>query len=164
MKNVKLFVHVNNSQKYKTAEVDDELKIGQLVKEFAPTQVQNQDFLEDVEVYLEDQDDDFDKGITINEAKIKHGDHIFVGRCKKVSVNINYAGKIFPTSVGPATSIKKLRKLAFKYFEIDDVSGAELILWFNKEPLDNRQLIGSLTDYPSCGVSLVLATKNDING
>jgi hypothetical protein len=89
---------------------------------------------------------------------------VFVGRCKKVSVTINYAGKPYSISVSPATSIKKLRKLAFKNFEIDDVSGADLLLWVNKEPLDNRQLIGSLTDYPSCGVSLVLATKNDVNG
>ena len=161
---VKLFVHMNNSQKYKTAEINADLKVGQLVKEFATTQAENQDFLEDVEVYLEDQDDDLDKGITITEASIKHGDHIFVGRCKKVSVSILYAGRTFSTSVSPATSIKKLRKLALKHFEIDDLSGADLLLWFNKEPLDNRQLIGSLTDYPSCGVSLVLATKNDING
>ena len=155
---------MNNSQKYKTAEINADLKVGQLVKEFAPTQAENQDFLEDVEVYLEDQDDDLDKGITITEANINHGDHIFVGRCKKVSVSILYAGRTFSTSVSPATSIKKLRKLALKHFEIDDLSGADLLLWFNKEPLDNRQLIGSLTDYPSCGVSLVLATKNDING
>ena len=161
---VKLFVHVNNSQKYKTAEVNDDLKVGQLVKEFVHTQAENKDFLEDVEIYLEDQDDDLDKGISIKEANIKHGDHIFVGRCKKVSVTINYAGRIFSTSVSPATSIKKLRKLALKYFVIDDVSAADLLLWLNKEPLDNRELIGSLTDYPSCGVSLVLATKNDING
>jgi hypothetical protein len=161
---LKVFVHVNNSQKYKTAEVDGDQKIGQLVKEFAPTQAGNQDSVEDVEIYLEDQDDDLDKGISITEANIKHGDHIFVGRCKKVSVSILYAGKSFSTSVPPSTSIKKLRKLALKYFEIDDISGADLLLWFNKEPLDNRQLIGSLTDYPSCGVSLVLATKNDING
>lgn len=161
---VKLFVHVNNSQKYKTAEVNDDLKVGQLVKEFVHAQAENKDFLEDVEIYLEDQDDDLDKGISIKEANIKHGDHIFVGRCKKVSVTINYAGTIFSTSVSPATSIKKLRKLALKYFVIDDVSAADLLLWLNKEPLDNRELIGSLTDYPSCGVSLVLATKNDING
>jgi hypothetical protein len=161
---VTLFVHVNNSQKYKTAEMNDDLKVGQLVKEFANGQAENKDFLEDVEIYIEDQDDDLDKGISIKEANIKHGDHIFVGRCKKVSVNILYAGKSFSTSVSPATSIKKLKKLALKHFEIDDISGADLLLWINKEPLDNRQLIGSLTDYPSCGVSLVLATKNDING
>jgi len=161
---VKLFIHMNNSQKYKTAEIDADLKVGQLVKEFAPSQAENKDFLEDVEIYLEDQDDDLDKGISISDANIKNGDHIFVGRCKKVSVNILYAGKSFSTSVSPATSIKKLRKLALKHFEIDDISGADLLLWINKEPLDNRQLIGSLTDYPSCGVSLVLATKNDING
>lgn len=164
MKKVKLFVHINNSQKFKTDEVDEDLKIGHLVKDFAPDMANNQDFLEDVEVYLEDQDDDFDKGITIGEAGIKHGDHIFVGRCKKVSVTINYAGKSFITNVGPATTAKKIRKLTLHYFGIDDVSGAELLLWFNNEPLDPRQFIGSLTDYPSCGVSLVLATKNDING
>jgi hypothetical protein len=161
---VKLFVHMNNSQKYKTAEFNEDLKIGQLVKEFAPTKAENQDSIEDVKIYLEDQDDDLDKGITISEANIKHGDHIFVGRCKKVSVNILYAGTTFSTSVSPATSIKKLKKLALKHFVIDDVSGADLLLWINKEPLDNRQLIGSLTEYPSCSVSLVLATKNDING
>jgi len=161
---MKLFVHLNNSLQFRTAEVNGDQKIGHLVKEFVPDMAHNQDFLEDVEVYLENQDDDFDKGISILDAGIKHGDHIFVGRCKKISVNINYAGKIFATSVGPATSAKKLKKLSLDYFGIDEVSGAELLLWFNKEPLDQRQLIGSLTDYPSCGVNLVLATKNDVNG
>jgi hypothetical protein len=164
MKKVKLFVHINNTQKYSTAEIDDDQKVGHLVKEFAPKLSHNEDFLEDVEVYLEDNDEDFDKGISIREAGIKHGDHIFVGRCKKVSVNINYAGKIFTISVGPSTSIKKLKKLSLNHFNIDEVSGAELLLWFNNDPLDMRQLVGSLTDYPSCGVNLVLATKNDVNG
>jgi hypothetical protein len=164
MKNVKVFVHINNCQPFKTAEVNEDQKIGHLVKEFAPALANDPDYIEDVEVYLEDQDDDFDKGITIGEAGIKHGDHIFVGRCKKVSVNINYAGKIFTTSVGPSTSAKKLKKLALNHFGIDEVSGAELLLWFNNVSLDSRQLVGSLTDYPSCGVNLVLASKNDING
>jgi hypothetical protein len=164
MKNVKLFVHINNTQKFSTAEIDDDQKVGHLVKEFAPKLSHNEDFLEDVEVYLEDNDEDFDKGISISEAGIKHGDHIFVGRCKKISVNINYAGKIFTISVGPSTSIKKLKKLSLHHFNIDEVSGAELLLWFNNEPLDMRQLVGSLTDYPSCGVNLVLAAKSGESG
>ena len=164
MKKVKLFVHVNNTQKYSTAELDEDQKIGHLVKEFAPKLSHNEDFLEDVEVYVEDNDEDFDKGISISEAGFKNGDHVFVGRCKNISVNINYAGKIFTISVGPSTTIKKLKKFSLDHFNIDDVSGAELLLWFNNEPLDMRQLVGSLTDYPSCGVNLVLAPKNDVNG
>ena len=161
---MKVFVHINNSLQFRTAEVNADHKIGHLVKEFVPEMSHNQDFLEDVEVYLENQDDDFDKGISVQEAGIKHGDHIFVGRCKKISVTIIYAGKTFATSVGPATTTKKLKKLAIEFFEIDEVGGAELMLWFKKEVLDLRQLVGSLTDYPSCGVSLVLASKNDVNG
>ena len=161
---IKLFVHINNSQNLKIAEINDDQKIGHLVKDFAPESAHHQDFMEDVEVYLEDQDEDFDKGISVNEAGIKNGDHIFVGRCKKISVNIIYAGKTFTTSVGPATSMKKLKKLSLDFFAIDAVSGADLLLWFNQVPLDQRQLVGSLTDYPSSGVNLVLATKNDVNG
>lgn len=161
---MKIFVHINNSLQFKTAEVNGDQRIGHLVKDFAPESVHRQDFLEDVEVYLENHDDDFDKGISIEEAGIKHGDHIFVGRCKKITANINYAGRTFATSVGPATSMKKLKKLAIEFFRIDEVSGAELMLWFKKEVLDQRQLIGALTDYPTCGVNLVLASKNDVNG
>lgn len=161
---MKVFVHINNSLQFNTVELNGDHKVGQLVRDFAPELVHLQDFLEDVEVYLENQDDDFDKGITIEEAGIKHGDHVFVGRCKKVSVNINYAGKTYTTSVGPATGAKKLKKLALQHFGIDDAAGADLILWFNQVPLDARQLVGSLTDYPSCGVNLVLASKNDVNG
>lgn len=161
---MKIFVHVNNSLQFKTAEVNGDHKVGHLVKDFAPESAHHQDFLEDVEIYLENQDDDFDKGISIDEAGIKHGDHIFVGRCKKISVNINYAGRNFPTSVGPATSMKKLKKLSLDFFGIDEVSGADLSLWFNQVPQDPRQLVGSLTDYPSCGVNLTLASKKDVNG
>ncbi len=161
---MKLFIHKNNSLQFNTVEIEKDQKVGHLVKEFVPEMAHNQDDIEDIEVYLENQDEDFDKGISILEAGIKHGDHIFIGRCKKISVNINYAGKSFATKVGPATSAKKLKKLSLEYFEIDHVSGAELLLWFNKEPLDQRQLIGSLTDYPSCGVNLILAAKEDVNG
>lgn len=164
MEKIKLFVHVNNSQKFRTAEVNKDQKVGHLIKEFVPELSHNQDFLEDVEVYIEDQNEDLDKGIKIEEAGIKHGDHIFVGRCKKITANVNYAGKIYTDSFGPATSMKKLKQLALNYFHIDEITGADLLLWFNKEPLDQRQLLGSLTDYPSCGVNLVLATKNDVNG
>ena len=161
---MKIFVHINNSLQFKTAEVNENQKIGHLVKEFAPDSMHNQDFMEDVEVYLENQDDDFDKGITIEEAGIKPGDHVFVGKCKKIPVNVSYNGRVLPASVSPATSIKKLKKLSLDFFNIDQISGAELLLWFNNQPLDSRQLVGSLTDYPTCGVDLVLATKNDIQG
>lgn len=164
MNKIKIFVHTNNSQKFEIAEVNNDHKVGHLVKDFTPELSKQKDFLEDVEVYLEDHVVDFDKGFTIEEACIKHGDHVFVGRCKKITVNINYAGNTYSVPVSPATSMKKLKKLALRHFGIDDVSGAELLLWFNKNPMDARQMVGSLTDYPACVVDLVLATKNDING
>lgn len=159
MKKIKLFVHVSSSQKYNTAEVNDDLSIHQLIKDNSQG-----GGMEEVDVYLEDQDNGLDKNKTISEANLKNGDHVFLGRCKKVSVSINYAGKIFIVSVSPATSMKNLRKQAIKYFGVDEVSGADLLLWFNNEPLDMRQLIGSFTEFPSCSVNLVLATKNDVNG
>lgn len=159
MKKVKLFVHASNSQKYNIAEVNDDLSINQLIKDYSQGTV-----TEEVSVYLEDQDDELDKNLTVSDAKIKNGDHVFLGRCKKVSVSINYAGKTFTISVSPATSIKNLRKQALKYFGIDEGSGADLLLWFNNEPLDMRQIVGSLTDFPTCTVTLILATKNDVNG
>jgi hypothetical protein len=164
MKKNKIFIHINNSQELKIAEVEETTRIGLLVKEFVPQLSQDDDTIEDVEIYLENQDEDLDKGISISEAGIKHGDHIFIGRCKKIPVNINYAGKIFSVNVGPSTTIKVLKAKALEYFGIDHASGAALLLWLGKEVLDSRQFIGSLTDYPTNGVNLTLASKNDING
>lgn len=164
MKKIKVFIHINNSQELKIAEVDETMKVGLLVKEFAPKLSQDDDTLEDVEIYLENQDEDLDKGISIIEAGIKHGDHVFVGRCKKIPVNINYAGKFFNIIVGPSTNMKILKAKALEYFGIDHASGAALVLWFNNVPLDSRQFVGSLTNYPTTGVNLILASKKDING
>ncbi len=164
MNKITIFVYTNDCKSLKTIEVSEDQKVGHLIKEVVPELAKQKDFHEDVEIYLEDSDDDLDKGLTIKEAGIKNGDHLFIGRCKKVKVNINYAGKPYSLEVSPAVSAKVLKTKAVHYFGIDEVSAAELLLWHNKEPLDARLLIGSLTDYPSCGVDLVLATKNDING
>lgn len=164
MNKIKIFIHKNNTQKYEIAEVNSNSKVGHLVKDFTPKLVKQKDFLEDVEIYLENKNDDLDKGITLEEAGIGHGDHVFVGRCKKITVTVNYAGRTLSKEVSPSTNMKKLKKHSLKEFGIDEVSGAELLLWFNREPLDARQQVGSLTDYPACAVNLILATKNDING
>ncbi len=162
--NFKIFIHINSSLEYKVAEVVENQKVGHLIKDFTPQLSNQKDFMEDVEIYIENSNDDLDKGITISEAGIKHGDHIFIGRCKKVPVTISYAGRQFPVSVSPSTNMLKLKRKALEHFGIDKVSGADLLLWFKQKPLDQRQLIGSLTDYPACNVELVLAAKNDVNG
>ena len=163
MKNT-IFIYSNNISDAIVAEVNESLKVGMLIKKFVPELSKQKDFLEDVEIYKENEKDDLDKGITISEAGINHGDHIFVGRCKKVPVIISYAGKKYSTEVSPSTNMSKLKKKAIKNLEIDNISGAALMLWHNNTPLDQRLLVGSLTDYPAKTVELILASKNDVNG
>ncbi|MCB0496169.1 MAG: hypothetical protein KDC79_08535 [Cyclobacteriaceae bacterium] len=151
--------------KYQVADLKPNQRVGLLVKEFASELVSNQDFVEDCEVYLKNEEDDLDKGKTLEESGIKQGDHVFVGRCKKVDVSINYAGKEYTLSVSPSTNARKLRHLALKHFGIGDDDGADLLLWIDKNTyLEDKNMIGSTTDYPKCSVSLLLASKEDIQG
>ena len=162
---MKIFIHVNDNLSYKVADLPPNKKVGSLVKEYVPEMVFNRDHLEDVEVYIRNKKDDLDKGKFLDETGIKDGDHLFVGRCKSVDVVINYAGKELTMSVPPSMSSKRIRRKSLEFFGISEDDGVDLLLWFDQNKfLDDRNLIGSTTDYGKCAVKLSLASKQDIQG
>ncbi|MDN5215574.1 hypothetical protein QQ020_26085 [Fulvivirgaceae bacterium BMA12] len=162
---MKIFIHVNNNLKYKVADLDPKTKIGFLVKEFASELVSNQDYIEDVEVYIRNKKDDLDKGKSLKEVRIEEGSHLFVGRCKTVDVIINYAGQEYTVNVPSSTPARRIRKTALEHFCIAEDDGVDLLLWLDQATyLEDRNLIGSTTDYPECATKLLLASKEDVQG
>lgn len=162
---MKVFIHTNGNLAYQMEEVEKNSKIGLLINKYATDEASNDDYIEDVEIYLKNQKDDLDKGKTFEELGIQDGDHLFIGRCKSVNVCINYAGKEFKLEVPPSIIARRIRKKSLEFFDIEDADGADLLLWINpKTYLDDRNMIGSVTDYPTCAVQLTLASKQDIQG
>ena len=162
---MKIFIHTNNNLKYVVADLEPEQKVGFLVKKYASELVSNQDYVEDVEVYLKNKKDDLDKGKTLKQSGIEEGDHVFVGRCKTIDVVINYAGKEFTLSVPPSTNSRRLRRKALEFFGIGEDDGVDLLLWIDQKTyLEDKNLVGSITDYPKCSIELLLASKQDVQG
>ena len=162
---MKVFLHLNGNLAYQLVEVDPTEKVGLLINKFSTDEASNDDYLEDVEIYRRNKDDDLDKGKSFDELGIEDGEHLFLGRCQQVVVDVNYAGKVFNLTVPPSTIARRIRRKALEHFGIDGNEGVDLLLWINQQAyLDDRNMIGSVTDYPNCRVKLILASKQDIQG
>jgi hypothetical protein len=85
-----VFVNTNGDLKSHKVEVEASSTIGKLMQLAFPNMKQGSDFEEDNEVYLQNQDEDFDKGKTLEQCGIKHGDILFIGKCKRVNLSISY--------------------------------------------------------------------------
>lgn len=161
---MKIFIHTNNDLKYSLIDIKPNQKVGFLIKKITPKLASNKDFKEDVEVYLKNQDEDLNKDKSLVDAGLEEGAHVFIGRCSKVNVVVNYAGKVCDLIVPSSTNIRKLRRKVLKYFGISPDDGVDLLLMMNGIYLDDKNLIGSTVKYPNCDVSLILASKQDIQG
>lgn len=162
---MKIIISINNKLDLLSTTIKQDEPVGKLVKEFAAQVASNDDVFEDVEIYLRNKNDDFDKGKTFTQLGIKPGDHLFVGRCKSITVNINYNGQCKTYEVPPSRAINRLRKRAIEDFNLSSKQSGNLVLRLEDQSvLQNDWLIGSATDYPNCIVDLYLTSKKDIQG
>ncbi|RFS15686.1 hypothetical protein [Emticicia sp. C21] len=162
---MKIFVRVNSNLSAEKIDIEPSATVGQLMKKALPDLGKKSDFEEDNEVYIQNQDEDLDKGKTLEHYKIKEGDTLFVGMCKRVIVSVSYAGKSFTVQTTPALMLKNLRKKVAEHFGMSEDEVADFQFLLNGKALDDLKImVGSLTQYAECSVQLVFAPKKDING
>ncbi|RYU94653.1 ubiquitin-like domain-containing protein [Emticicia agri] len=162
---MKLFFRKNNDVNAYKIEAEPSMTIGELMKKVLPDLGKKSDFEEDIEVYIQNQNEDLDKGKTLDFYKVKEGDTLFIGMCKRVFVSISYAGKGFSLQTTPALMLKNLIKKAAEHFGMSDEEVADFQFLLNGNALnDLKIMVGSLTQYSECSVSLVFGPKKDING
>lgn len=160
-----LFISTNDNLKSKKMEVEEKTTIGKLMQQSRLEFKTGSDYDEDNEVYLANQDQDFDKGKTIQQCGIKHGDHVFIGKCKRVNIAVAYHGRNLTLETSPALMLKRLKKLVSENFGMSDQEVAEFQFLLNGNALDSLDImVGSLVNYCGCSISLVFAPKKDING
>lgn len=161
-----IFVSTNGDLESHKIEVEASSTIGKLMQLAFPNMTQGSDFEEDNEVYLQNQDEDFDKGKTLEQCGVKHGDILFIGKCKRVNLSISYVGKTFNLETTPALLLKNLKKKVAEHFGMTDQEVTDFQFLLNNEALDKLKtiMVGSLVNYSSCSVSLIFAPKKDVNG
>lgn len=160
-----VFVSSNDSLKSLKLEVEPTMTVGKLMQKAHPEMKKGSDFEEDNEVYLANQDEDFDKGKTLEQCEVKNGDHLFIGKCKRVNVVVSYHGRTFATETTPALMLKILKKKVAEHFGMTDQEVADFQFLFNGVAIDDlKTMVGSLVNYSACSVSLVFAPKKDVNG
>lgn len=160
-----VFVSSNGSLKSLKMEVEASTTIGKLMQKAYPEMKKGSDFEEDNEVYIANQDEDVDKGKTLEQCEVKNGDHLFIGKCKRVNVVVSYHGRSFSTETTPALMLKVLKKKVAEHFGMTDQEVADFQFLFNGVAIDDlKTMVGSLVNYSACSVSLVFAPKKDVNG
>lgn len=160
-----VFVNTNQELVSKKVEVEESDKVGSLIKKVLKKSSEQADDEEDNEVYLQDSDDDLDKGKSIKDSGITNGSFVFVGKCKTVDVEVIYMGRPFSIAVTPARTLRQLRSTVAAHFGLSEEEVADFQFIIGEEPLDNLKLmVGSFTKYRKCTVAFSFAAKLDING
>ncbi len=164
MKTIQIYVHKENNREPKLVEVSEEASVKDVVNKYLQ-EFPNSDSPEDVEFFVEDEDEQRPKEETGEKGGIKRKVHIHCHRCKKVSVAVEYNGQTITLNVPPSTTAKKILKQAAKKFNISEGDAADLLLKLSDgtvlQPGDH---IGSFAAFPHCSISLSLTANKQVQG
>lgn len=91
--------------------------------------------------------------------------HFHVGRCKRITVKVRYAGRAESRGFSPAATIERIRAWAIRKFTIDSKDAAELVLQLAgseaQPPADKH--VGCFAD-KHCSVVFDLVRSYTVNG
>lgn len=113
-------------------------------------------------LFVEDEDEPVAEAFEVGGASLFLHHH----HCKKIEVDVRYAGKVFEHKFAPGTTLKKIKRRAEKKLEIDDADAVELSLQLagTTERPDEATHVGSLTSGKPCSVVFDLVPSDRING
>lgn len=164
MKTIQIYVHGENNREPKLVEVSEEASVKDVINKYH-LEFPNSGESEEVEFFVEDEEDHRHKHETGEKGGIKKKDHIHCHRCKKVSVAVEYNGHTITLNVPPSTTAKKILKQATKKFNISEGDAADLLLKLNDgtvlQPGDH---VGSFVAFPHCNINLLLTANKQVQG
>jgi hypothetical protein len=122
----------------------------------------------DGHVWLEEVDEPIDLDLTLDEAGIRHHQHIHRGRCHRIQVIVRFNGINYEHEFGPGTTIKSVHKWACGP-DAANLSATEAAKHVLALPgadhfLDDGVHAGSLVSAGSCSVTLDLLPRSRFEG
>lgn len=164
---MKIYIHKEGQLHADKVDISAQTKIGDIIRKHLPEYAQANDYLEDLEAYLENEKGDLSKDASPDSGAFKNGDRLHFNRCRKIKVQVVYVDRLVELDeIPPAFTLRKVRKLAGKKLDINQNDLKKLRFKRNPEEdfLDFDIHAGSLTTYPSCEVKLYLVEPIKIQG
>ncbi len=162
-----IYIHKEGQLHADKVEITPKTRIGDIIKDHLPEYANADDYLEDLEAYLENEKDDLSKDGSPDSGAFKDGDRIHFSRCREITVEVIYMDQVVKLEkIRPAFTLRKLRKLAGEELGLHQNDLKKLRFKRSKEEdfLDFDVHVGSLTTYPSCQVRLYLLEPQKIQG
>lgn len=164
MKTVQIYLHGENNRDPKLVEVSEEASVKEVINKYQQ-EFPNSGNTEDVEFFVEDEEEHRSKDEIGEKGGIKRKNHIHCHRCKKVSVAVEYNGQTITLNLPPSTTAKKILKQAAKKFNISEGDAADLLLKLaDATVLQPGDHIGSFVSFPHCSISLLLTANKQVQG
>jgi len=155
---MEIFVHAAGSEHPEIAEVDETVRVRELLVGHDP----------DARIWIEEIDDEVSLDLTLVEAGIRRHHHVHRSRCHRVEVVVRYNGQSFESTFGPGATIKLVEKWAFgpNAADLSPEQAAKhvLVVPGSDHFLAATVHIGSLVTVESCQVTLDLVPRDRFEG
>jgi hypothetical protein len=165
MKTIQLYLHSENCREPKLVEVSTEATVADIINKYREVMNLPDAKVDEIELFLEDEDDPKNKGHHHEHVGIKKRHHIHCHRCQKVAVSIEYNGQVKTLSVPPSATGAMILKKAAKEFHISDKDAADLVIKLpDGNVLQKTDHIGSFVSFPHCEIKLSLIHNTQVQG
>lgn len=164
MNKIQVYVHGENSREPKLIEVPENALINDIIKIYQQ-EFPNSGAAEEIEIFLQDEEDARQKEQSCEKAGIKKKVHIHCHRCKRIAVTIIYNGDDKSFTFSPSATAKEILKRAIHAFNINETDAGDYLLKLDdKTILQPSDHIGSFTSFPRCQVKLFLTPTKPVQG
>jgi hypothetical protein len=157
---VEIYIHSSETTELQLIEIEETISLKELAEVHGPGG--------EASVWLEDEDEYLEMDVTLAKAGITNRRHVHISKkCKKIKVQVRYAGDPKTKEFAPSATIAKVFKWATgkKGFDLTPTERAKHTLGLCDtvtEP-DRSEHVGSLAK-PDCTLCLDLAPKERYEG
>lgn len=164
MNKIQIYVHGENSRDPKLVEVPENASVKEIINLYQQ-QFSAAGSLDEIELFLEDEEDPKQKDHSGERDGIKKRIHIHCHRCRKIAVTIVYNGDDKTFTFSPSATAKKILKKAIHAFHINEADAGDYLLKLDdKTILQPSDHIGSFATFPHCQVKLFLTPTKPVQG
>jgi hypothetical protein len=163
MKKVGVFYQREGSGDIEHLEIDSALSVAQLKEMIDAKHSGDATAL----IFVEDADDPLENEVTIGSIADARGVKVHIHGCRRVAVNVHFAGRTLERAFGPGATVARVKKWAAEQeLKMSPEEAGEHVLQLTgstNRPRPNTH-IGTLARCPTCTVSFDLVPDQRVNG
>ena len=117
-------------------------------------------------LFVDEDDHAYSEGASARLEGLRHGSHLHLCRCRKISTTVNYLDQSTERKFSPGTRVRRVKAWAVEHFEIEATDAGEHILRVcnsTDEPATDTPL-HELTEAPECRVCFDLVPEKRVEG